>query len=154
MVIISSIFLLSIGFLEINKPDYQYERESYLITKYVNENAKGVNDYRGNKYVQIVEMEKSWPKLPPLGENNKITFALKKISTNEFDTIEQYIEKSKDKGLTHIVIKERNESEFLDEIFVKESKFPYLKKVLDTSELEYKNHFKIFEIDYTNLNKN
>ena len=64
----------SIVFIDYQIIDYEYERESYLITKYVNENAKGVNDYRGNKYVQIVEMEKSWPKLPPLGENNKITF--------------------------------------------------------------------------------
>ena len=52
--------LSSTIFLESEKIDHEIELESFNIATYlVNYDVKGVNNYQGNKYVKVAEIQKS-----------------------------------------------------------------------------------------------
>ena len=68
-------------------------------------------------------------------------------------SITEFIEKGKEEKLTHLVVSERsnnrNQNElFLNQLFLNEEKFPYLKKMFDSKEIGYDYHMKIFKINY------
>ena len=57
--------------------------------------------------------------------------------------------KSKDKGLTHILIDDNQKRpEFLKEIFFEEEKYTYLKKIYDSKNHGFNYQLKVFEINY------
>ena len=66
----------------------------------------------------------------------------------------EFIEKHKQKGLSHIAVDGNEEQpEFLKEIFYNEKDYPYLNKVYDSNEFGIKYHVKFFEIDFGRLNE-
>ena len=151
LIVIATVLVVSIPYIEFQKLDYQIEREIYESALFVVANANGVNDVPGGRFVKIAELEQNWPELPPTDERGKMGFSTKKINIkNSFD-IENYLENSKPLGLTHIVVYKENQIEFLDDIFAYEEKYPYLSKVYDSSFLGHGKHIKIFEIDYLKL---
>ena len=149
--IICGIFIGSIGAYDYQKIDYNHEKESFLIAKDIQKIAGGINHYVPNsKYIHIAEIENNWPVIPLPKENNyDQTYQIKKISPANFSTLVEYIEGSKNKGLTHIVSDgKQNEVEFLNNVFYDEKKFPYLIKEYDSHDKGFQYHVKVFKIDF------
>ena len=144
IILISSILLLNY-----NQPNNVYYNEIYEVTKYVVKNASGVNTYPGNSFVKIVTLENNWPKSLPIGDDDKVTFNIKKIPSKNFTTLEEYILHSEINDLSHIVlVEENNNSSFLDDLFYNYKKYPYLEKVFDSSNKNFTNKIIILEINY------
>ena len=154
--LICGILIGSVMFLDYQKVDYEHERESYLIAKEIKAIAGGINHYLpGSKYIHIAEIEQNWPIIPlPKETPYDQTYEIKKISPYKYSTLEDYIQSSEDKGLTHLVIKkEGNHVKFLEDIFHNEEKYSYLIKQYDSSEYGFDFKIKMYEIDYIQFKK-
>ena len=152
VVIISFVIISSVGYLEYDKNDNVYEREIYDATVFVVKIADGVNEYSGNKFVRTAALENSWPELLPLNEKNKMTVNIKKFSSKNSESLEQFLENNKNQGLTHLVIVENDKELFLKKIFHNENEYSFLEKIYDSKDLGFKNQIKIFEINYNIFN--
>ena len=149
--LICGILIGSVMFLDYQKIDYEYERESYLIAKEIKAIAGGINHYvTGSKYIHIAEIEHDWPVIPlPKETPYDQTYEIKKISPSKFSTLVEYIQSSKDKGLTHIVSDgNQDTAKFLNDVFYDEKRFPYLIKEYDSQDQGFQYHVKVFKIDY------
>jgi hypothetical protein len=149
--IIMGIILSSVIFLDYKKIDRDHEIEFYLIAKDITNIAGGVNHYSpGGKYIHIAEIANSWPiiPLPSQEENYNQSWDIKKISPREYSSLKDYIKNSNEKGLTHIVIREKNDVEFFNDIFYHEEKYPYLIKKYDSLDHGFNFQIIMYEIDY------
>ena len=149
--IVIGIILSSVIFLDYKKIDYDHEIESYLIAKDITSIVGGINHYSpGGKYIHIAEIANSWPiiPLPSQEENYNQSWDIKKISPREYSSLKDYIKNSNEKGLTHIVIRERNDVEFFNDIFYHEEKYPYLIKKYDSLDHGFNLQIIMYEIDY------
>ncbi|QLH05783.1 hypothetical protein C5F50_00805 [Nitrosopumilus ureiphilus] len=156
IIIISGILLSSLIFLDYKKIDYEHEKESYLIAKDIVSIAGGINHYvPESKYIHVADLENNWPEIPlPKETSYNQSFEIKKISPNSFSTLVEYIENSKDEGLTHIVTDgKQNKLEFLNDVFYNEVEFPYLIKEYDSTEKGFQYHVKAYKIDYEKFAK-
>jgi len=152
ILLICGIFIGSIGFLDYKKIDSEYERESYLIAKDIEKIANGLNNYEtGSKYIQISEIENNWPVIFTVSDEFSADqkYEIIKIAPWSSSTLFEYIEDSKDKGLTHIVSDgKQNKSVFLNDVFYNEKEFPYLIKEYDSHEQGFQYHVKVFKINF------
>jgi len=144
------IMLTSTIFLESEKIDHEIELQSFKIATYlVNHDVKGVNNYQGNKYVKVAEIQKAWPDVPSFERWGHVNLNMKKISVSDFESLIDFIEISRNENLSHLVIYENNRDvKFLNDVFSNENNYPYLIKEFDSLESNYKKRVKIFEIDY------
>jgi len=154
VLIIFGIILSSIIFLDYKKIDVEHEREAYLIAKDIVKISDVINHYvTGSKYIHIAEIANNWPIIPlPKDTNYNQSFEIKKISPDGFLTLAEYIEDSKDKGLTHIITDGKQELKFLNDVFYNEDKFPYLTIKYDSQEHGFQYHVKVFKINYDKFN--
>ena len=77
----------------------------------------------------------NWPNLPTAtaGEAH-IDRALAKIPTSDEKSLPEFINSSKDKGLTHLAVDGReHQPEFLRDVFYHDERYPYLKIIYDSS---------------------
>jgi len=153
LLIISLIILSSVVFLYYEQPNHVYHSEILQATKNIVQNAKGVNSYSGDSYVKIATLEQNWPDSLPIGEDGKISFFIKKISPKNFDSLEEYILDSKNSGLSHILVTEKNQSKFLDELLINHDKYSYLEKIYDSQNHNFQNKILILKIDYSKFDK-
>ena len=65
--------------------------------------------------------------------------------------MEDYLTKSKNSNLTHIVLSKNNNSAFLDELLINYEKYTYLEKVFDSEDYNFKNEIIILKINYSNF---
>ncbi len=80
-------------------------------------------------------------------------YKIKTIPSKNFDSIEDYIGKSKESGLTYIIIDDKEKRpNFLKEIFSKESDYTYLEKIYDSKNNGFMYHIKVFKINYDLFN--
>jgi len=71
------------------------------------------------------------------------------IPTSNFDSLENYIIRNNENGLTHIITNNNIEQEkFIVEIFNNENKYTYLEKIYDSKNDGFNYHVKLFKIDY------
>jgi hypothetical protein len=78
-----------------------------------------------------------------------------RISTSGEKSLLEFIDSSKDKGLTHLAVDGREyQPEFLKDVFYYDERYPYLKMIYDSSELGIKYHVKIYEIDFVRMYEN
>jgi len=152
IVILSLSIVLSISFMEHDKNDYEYEREIHDATVFLIKIADGVNRYDGGN-LRTASLENSWPELLPMDERKKMMINSKKISSIEYNSLNEFLKDNEKNGLSHLLIDDKNEQLFLKDIFKNEEKHEYLKKIFDSKEKGYKNHIKIFEIDYDRFNE-
>ena len=145
--VISISIILSSMFLEYNKEDYEYEKEMYNAALFLSNEASGVNMYHANKYIKVADLQNNWPELLPKGDNGKMDLITKKFTIEGFETPSEYIEFNKNKGLTHLLIKEGDKNGFFDEIFFDENKYTLLEKIVDSKDLGIKTKYKIFKIN-------
>ena len=146
IVISSGLFLI---ITENDRNELEYFEDAKNIIKFAN----GINDYEGSTFLKVAEMEERWPDLVPYGENRKILLDIKKFSSAEHEDIEDFIIKNHEEGLTHLIIYEKNDNEYLDQIFANEEKFPYLERVFESKTRVETNSMKIFYINYTMFDK-
>ena len=152
LLLIIPIVVSSVLFLVITEDNWN-QMESFEDSKILVETAKGINNFDGHKFVKVAVMYHNWPELLPYGENRKISYGIEKFRTEEYQTVKEFIFSNYNKGLTHLVVYEKNNSEFLDEVFFEESKFPYLDKIYDSGSSSNVNKVKIFEINHKEIEK-
>lgn len=150
IIIIGIILSSSIIYLEIKKYDLDHQRESFSIAQYIVKNTNGVNSYYPeDSYIAPAEISDKWPVI-----KDEINFKIKIIPTDGFYSLEKYIESSRDKGLSHLIIDDnKNRPDFLKDVFYNEEKYPYLLKQYDSLEHDISYHVKIFKIDYNMYSK-
>ena len=151
LVTVIAVIISSFIFTEYKSQDNEYESEMYDATLFLTNEAEGVNNYHGNKYVKVADLQNSWPELLPKGENGKMDLVTKKFMIEGFDEPLEYIKFNKDKGLTHLLIKKGDKNGFFDDIFVNEKNYSFLEKIYDSNDLDNTTKYKIFKINYKEL---
>jgi hypothetical protein len=92
-----------------------------------------------------------WPDLPKPANEFKPQF-LKTISPIGYNSLIEFVDLSKDKGLTHLAVDGRDhQPEFLRDVFYHDEKYAYLTKVFDSKDHGINYHVKIFKIDYNKV---
>jgi hypothetical protein len=145
-------------FLEYKLMDIEHDKEAYFVAEYLAKSPNVMNAYYPeSRYIESADIFTNWDKVKPnfSMEREKgisvrsISHETALISTQGFDNIEDFIQKNKENGLTGLVIDNKKiRPEFILDIFKNEEKYPYLIKELDTSDLGFSYHVKIFKIDY------
>jgi len=152
LLIIIVIIAISLVFFQTNLPNYEYERESYLLSQKIYEIASGINAsyYPEGAYLRVAQLSDTTFPTSSIQAKSDMIF----ISSNGIDNIEDYITYGSDKGLTHLVVDERfifdskRADDFLDDVFENEERYSYLIKEFDSIEEGYSYHLKIFKIDF------
>jgi len=155
VLIIIGIFIVSNIFLDNSKIDYKHQKEAFVIAQYVTENTDGINFYSPeSQFIKVAEVIKNWPKMLPT-EISGHEIIMPRFSTNGYDSMKDFIENSKNDGLTHLVIDNNSDRpDFFKSVFKNED-VSYLIKQYDSKEdsnLDY--HVKIFRIDYEDFENN
>ncbi|MDC0171502.1 hypothetical protein OAK02_01590 [Candidatus Nitrosopelagicus sp.] len=172
VLIIAGLLVSSALFLYIKLPDYEHEKESLEIARYIIENTKIINEYfpETEKLIYVKLEYTDFPtlssktainhNLPPI---DKIVTLLDPLKVTEIEStplykeqpkflsesVVDYIEITRNYGLTHIVTDGNNANpEILNDLFIDENRYPFAIKEFDSSDLGYNYHVKIFKIDY------
>jgi len=148
LIFIIGILITSFVFLEYKKVDVAHEKEAEKIALYVLENIGGFNDYHPEtRYISPSNII-HYGDFPTLSDNYRHNLP-KFIVYDESSTIEEYIQVHKEEGLSHLILDgAENRKKFFNQVFNNESDYPYLEKVFDSDEKEFKYHVKIFKINY------
>ena len=84
----------------------------------------------------------------PIASNKILKQTMKIADISRVNSFEEYMKKGEREGLTHLIIKENNNYQFLDNIFKNEENYPYLIKEYDSITNEGEIDLKIFKINY------
>jgi len=141
-------FIFSIFYFSLYQDDYVFQKEIYFVTKYIVDEADGVNIYNGNGYVKVATLENNWPNPLTLNEKGRTIYDVNKIPYDNSKTLEEFLINSKNKNLTHLVILENNKNPFLDDLFKNYKNYQYLTKTFDSADFEFENRILVFKINY------
>ena len=154
ILMITAIIFASFIFLDSKKIDYDYEKEVFSITKFITSKTSVINgDSADIKYRTASGLILNWPNLSAstTGEAH-VDRELTKISTSDERSLVEFIDSSKDQGLTHLAVDGReHQPEFLRDVFYHDERYPYLKIIYQSSELGMQYHVKIYEIDFVRM---
>jgi len=152
-IIIFGIIIWSTIFLDYKKIDHVEDNEAYNISKSIINDIGGVN--KGSKVVEffkVAEIDNIWPITEFSGKLSE-SFKIKRFSTKEFKSLEEFIKFGKKNGLTHLVIDNNQDMpDFLMDVYNNEDKYQYLVKEYDSQEYGYTYHVKKFKINYQEFN--
>ncbi len=153
--ILSSIIILpiilSVAFIEYNKKDYDYEMEAFSISQEIVAITDITNDFYKSGYVKTASLIHEWPELPePNPINGKILHEFTKIPINNIDSLELFIENSKNKKLEYLVIDKH--SKIFDDFRNNVKEYSYLER-LDSERLNQIENYDIFKINYDEYDK-
>ena len=149
--ITTAIVLASFLYLDFkNEIDVDYENEVFLITKFIASKTSLINDNSADiRYRAAATIVTNWPNLPTPTSESHVERSLKLISSAGHNSLIEFIDSSKDKGLTHLAVDGReHQPEFLRDVFYHDEEYAYLTKVFDSKERDMNYHVKIFKIDY------
>jgi hypothetical protein len=151
LIILSSIFFIDYKF------DYQKEHESVIIADYVVKNTKIINNYYPESiHIAGIDIENEWKDYKIFYENtDRILYQSSHhprqvilFEPNYYDTLESFLRDPQRENITHLVLDGKNtRPEFLNDIFYNENKYPFLNKIYDSTDLDFKYHVKIFEVN-------
>ena len=152
---IGIIIVSTIGFIEYKNADDVNQIEVYEFSKIVYSTVSITNYFPHAEYLDSMRM-KSLEEFPIL--RNDLPTGIRILYTDysiKYDNIEEFIEKNRINGLTHIIVdKGDSRTDIFDDIFLNEKKYTYLTKIYDTFDNRYKDyHAKVFEIDYDEFYK-
>ena len=152
---IGIIIVSTIGFIEYKNADDVNQIEVYEFSKIVYSTVSITNYFPHAEYLDSMRM-KSLEEFPIL--RNDLPTGIRILYTDysiKYDNIEEFIEKNRINGLTHIIVdKGDSRTDIFDDIFLNEEKYMYLTKTFDTFDNGYKDyHAKVFEIDYDEFYK-
>jgi hypothetical protein len=147
VIAICVILVPSMAFLQYKQNDYDLQREAVKISQHIYEITKVINYYPQGSYLDNARITSSQD-FPVVRVG--LPTNIQTIYMEGYGSLEEYIEQSRNEGLTYLVVdKGDHRTFFLDDVFVNEGQYPYLKKVFDSLENGYKKyHVKIFKIDY------
>ena len=142
---------MSLPFIENNKIDYDHEKEAFLISEYIVKTPKVINaDPVDGNYITTAQVVKKWPIV-----SSPTEFDVTRIPTVGFNSLEDFIEKSKKDGLTHIISDgSLTRPSYLRDVFYHEENYPYLIKKYDSLDYNLKYHVKMYKIDYRIFDEN
>ena len=143
--IIFAVVIASLVFFDQQKIDYEHEKEAFEIIKEISPMVKGVNSLgKELRYFSTVQTIEQWPAL-----YSEMNFDTTIIPVTEFNNLENFINATKDGGLTHIIVDDsKTNPTFLRDIFLEENNYSYLNKIYDSKIDGFNYHVKVFEIDY------
>lgn len=148
--IFSSIFILAVLFLVIQDIDLKHEREALSLAFVVSNKTSTIFQYvPESQYINTVDYFNN-SKFPDSSSNIKNTIpTLLNLRGINFDSIDEYIQYGRSKGLTHIVIDDsERRPESFKQVFNNEKGYPFLQKEYDSIDNGYEYNLKIFRIDY------
>jgi len=154
IVLIVLVLISSIIFIEFDKRDLIHDRESLLISQEIIGLTDKTNTFNQDGYVKTAVLIRDWPNLPETNEIGKIKHEFDKFPIGKYDSIKKFILDFRESGLEYLVVDKDNK--IFDELREDPKKYSYLIKRFDSNDLNFKNHFLIYEIDYnlfTNSNK-
>lgn len=148
VIIISSILVFSLIAYDQIKIDYEHEKEAYEIMKKISTMTNGINFlYNESTYLKTSQTFEEWPMI--FTDMGTGIFKINTYSTNNFDSLEDFIIGSKNNGLTHIMVDDNKErQDFLVDIFENENNYNYLDKMYDSKIDGFAYHVKVFKINY------
>jgi len=152
--ITAAIVLTSFLYLDFkNEMDVDYENEVFLITQFITSKTSLINDNSADiRYRTAATIVTYWPNLPTATSETHIERSLKLISPTGHNSLIEFVDLSKDKGLTHLAVDGRDhQPEFLRDVFYHDEKYVYLTKVFDSKDHGMSYHVKIFKIDYNKV---
>lgn len=147
ILLICGTILLSWFFLYANDINIEHENEAVKLAYYLADNTKVINHYLP---------ESGYLAIPPLATINNFPILHSSIPPTvpralevNANSMEEFIKNGRMEGLTHLVTDgNSNRPFFLQEAFYDEKKYPYLIKVFDSREHDYKYYVKVYKIDY------
>ena len=151
VLIIIFIFSSSFLFLKFKVFDYEHEQEAFKIAELVAVTAKGINDYYPeSKYYFVSKLsEYEFPTLSSSVSTGPTFFA-----TEGFGSLEEFIERYRDQGLTHLVVdNSEKRHDFLHRVFLDEKSYPYLIKEFDSHENGFTYYVKLYRINYDEFDR-
>ena len=153
-IIIFSIIIGSMIFLDFKKIDYGYDEKSYEISKIIIKDIKGVNDNSiAAQFFKLIEIENGGPIIESAGQISE-RYKINQIYAKPFTSLDEFIEFGKKEGVTHLVIDNNyNMQDFFIDVYDNEEKYQYLLKEYDSEEHGYNYHVKKFKINYEYFNE-
>ena len=139
--------------MDFKKIDYDYEDEVFFISRFIAERTDVINsDSADIRYRTAAGIVAEWPNLPSASSDTHVERGLKLISPANYDSLTEFIQDSKDEGLTHLAVDgKENQPGFLRDVFVNDKKYSFLTKIYDTNEQGMDYKVKIFEINYDKM---
>ena len=139
--------MASIMWIEYYGMDIEREEEEFKIATEIVKRTNIINNlYPEIKHIRSAEIAnlKEFPVL-----RSSISDRFEFISTEEFNSIDEYFNFGKDRNLEYIVIDNNpNRQQFMKDIFLNEEKYDFLIKEFDSKDQGFNYHAKIFRIDY------
>ena len=123
-----------------------HDRESFLVSEKIVKLTNITNTFNQSGYIKTSVLISNWPELIEADKNGKLVNTFKKISTENYYDLVQFIIDSKKYDLRYLVIDKDNE--LFDDLRTNPKGYPYLTKVFDSDDLEYVNNFKIYKINF------
>ena len=150
IIIILSIIIASIGLYDYLKIDCEHEKETFEIMKDISNFAVGINEFNSEaKYIPTIYTINQWPTT-----YKNLDFKTVIIKYEKYDSLIEFIQNSKDNGLSHIVVDNKEKRPiFMQEVFVEEKTYNFLEKVYDSKKQGFEYHVKVFKINYNLLNQ-
>jgi hypothetical protein len=159
ILIILGIIFSSFIFLYIESLDYQHEKDVFYISKNLIPSKMIINELTPeSQYIESINVlenlllfESHFLKDREKGISVRETIPqnISTISSDDYNSLTEFIEENKTQGLSHIIIDNKHTRKiFLQDIFDNEIKYPYLIKKFDSNEKGFTYYVKIFEIDY------
>jgi hypothetical protein len=139
------------------KFDYQKEHEAVIIAEYVVKNTKVINSYYPESmHIHGIKIVDEWKTYQEFFQNNeRVTGIIDSmnpivtiVSTNEYQTLDSFLNNSENKKITHLILDGSNsQPDFLNEIFYDENKHDFLEKIYDSHDHNLVYHVKIFKVN-------
>ena len=145
--IIFIIFLVGLVFVVMNNDEMILDNEKFRVTQFIVQNATGVNTYPGIGFLKVATLFEIWPDPLPLNDFLRTTYYVEKFPCENSNSINEFLKNSENK-ISHLVVLQKNNCEFLDELFNSPDNLQYVKKVFQTTKLNVENDMYVFEIDY------
>ena len=167
VLVLITVLALSIWLtLRYDQPDPILENEKYRFSEYAIKNFNGhsLREFGGSldymKFQYVLSSPESFKNCKvefnkELCNYDKDNGYLQRITITG-NSVEEIINKGESYNLKYIISNEqRNDFHgFIDDIYHQEEKYPYLKKIFDSSNQGFKKlKIKVFEIDYEKFNK-
>ena len=160
VILLSGIFTTGITGFGYGLPNTALENEKIKFTEYLVENFDGrmlrdevVNDYLA--YVNLTSDDNDFKTFKsPRGKNPypDLYEPGKVVRMSVYGkTVEELVTNGETRDLKYIAILEKGSYffPFLNDLYYNEEKYPYMKKIFDSNEMNYKEFkIKVFEIDY------
>lgn len=151
LLLIIPIVISSSIFYQLTVDDYNYFYELSVASDFLINNSDGVNAFKDSRFIRSSELKYYWPELPEIGNNLRADWTFKRFSTDEYNNLETFVKENSEKGLTHILVKDKNSDIFFVDL-LKNQNYPFLEKVFDSRDLNFKNKILIFKINKDKLN--